>query len=222
MAAWRQGERSGRILFAQRAIGGRWAARVMSGARKPVDDPQMAVDGRGRAVVAWSRFGAAPRGVYVARQTASGRWTAPRVVSDPLRNVGWMDVAADRSGGITVAWTGVNGSVRAADRPAGRRWQEAVAVAPRGSVFQGLEVSMNGAGDALLVWTSLRGVHHPAQFAARSRSGPWSSPRLLSPRRGDTFGPVAGVLRDGSAVAVWLHAPDERGSRVQARTVTVR
>ena len=162
------------------------------------------------AVVAWTRPGA----IQVVRQSFSGRWLEPRAVSSRAVRAGRLDLAANGAGEITVAWSTANGAVRSAYRSSGR-WHRPVTVAGAGSLVEGRELAMYRAGDAVLVWGSVRGGHHPAQVAYRSRSGSWRRPAFLSPRRGDTFGPVVAIRRSGDAVMAWVHARER--SRIQAR-----
>jgi hypothetical protein len=93
-------------------------------------------------------------------------------------------------------------------------------LAPRVSVYYGMHVVVNRAGDALVAWDSVRGGDHPVEAAYGARDGSWGPVTRVSAVGGDAFLGAVALRRDGDGLAVWnggdLEDPDS--SRVWART----
>jgi hypothetical protein len=124
----------------------------------------------------------------------------------------------DGEGRVSVAWAGRGGAAWVDDLSAtGERTRSRLA-GPR-SVFYGMNIAANLAGDAVVGWVSVDGGHHPVQGAYRPRGGSWEPAQNLSARRGDSWGPELVVEDDGAATAVWSHGTDaEFSSIVRARS----
>lgn len=211
----------GRIMTASRAAGEGWGeSRTLSRWLAHPSDPRLADLPSGELAVAWNAGGPTPS-IRLRRWRGSEGWTAatnvPGVAVDPW----WMTVGMDGKGAVTVAWSNQAKAVWVAEqKPQG--WVRA-RVAPTGSVFYGLQLEVNQAGDAVLGWDGRSGDDHVAQAAYRTRAGSWVSATTLSDPRGDAGGTAVGLAGDGTATAAWVFGP-RRGStgRIQASIYEVR
>lgn len=207
-----------RVMVASRPVGEGWSdALALSRWSHGVNAAQLAAQQEGHMVAAWSYAGPTSSGIRVARWSSGSGWAAPERVSSGSFAPGWMDLGIDGAGAVTVAWSNRANAVWTAEQPRAGRWTRA-RVAPAGSVFYGLRLVVNPAGDAVLGWQSVDGGHHPVLAAYRPRSSGWGPATMLSAARGDAWGAVA-LGRDGDAVAAWASTGDieDLSARVQAR-----
>ena len=197
-------------------------ARSLSRRSGEVGRPQVAVRRRGEIAVAWVFQGETRSGVRLRRWSPATGWGEAARVPAIRRGVTWIDLGLDRSRTATVAWANKRGGVWTAKHtPAGTWTREHVA--PPGSVFDGITLVVNRAGDAVLGWGSSVGGDHPVQAAYRRRSSGWGSVNALSSVSGDAFRPALALDGAGDAVAVWSHARDiSSPPRVQARSLDAR
>lgn len=133
------------------------------------------------------------------------------------RDVRWLDLGMDGAGTLTVGWANSVGAVWAAQQARSGEWTRDQ-VAPRGSVFHGLELVVNRAGDALIGWDAVAGDQHPVAAAYRPDGDSWGSPTTLSPGA-DSGGLTLAIDPDGDTATVWLYRRDGSvRSRVQSRS----
>ncbi|HEV7587301.1 MAG TPA: hypothetical protein VGO40_04145 [Longimicrobium sp.] len=154
------GKGSTGIRAAVRPAGGSFSApRTISHDRELALDPQIAMNARGDAIVAWDAQVASGCLVRAAFRSAGGDWGAPRTVPDGHEVCrGNHQVAIDERGNAIVAWAVMRGStvlVKAAAREARGRWiaqpvigRVSAVVEPAGAPH----VGMDARGDAIVVW----------------------------------------------------------------------
>jgi hypothetical protein len=213
--------RRGRIMTASRDAGEGWVeARALSRWLAHPSDPQLADLPSGELAVAWNAGGSTPV-IRIRRWREFEGWSratsVPGVKGDPW----WLTVGMDGKGAVTVAWSNQAKAVWVAEqKPHG--WVRS-RVAPIGSVFYGLQLEVNRAGDAVLGWDGRSGDGHVAQAAYRTRAGSWVTATILSDPRGDAGGTTVGLAGDGTATAAWVVGP-RRGTtgRIQASVYEVR
>ncbi len=190
----------GRIMTASRAVGEGWVeSRALSRWLAHPSDPQLADLPSGELAVAWNAGGSTP-GIRLRRWRESEGWSratsVPGVKVDPW----WLTIGMDGRGAVTVAWSNQAKAVWVAEqKPQG--WVRS-RVAPIGSVFYGLQLEVNRAGDAVLGWDGRWGRRRSrgaggVPHAARARGclrrrcptrrvtrvvRPWGSP-ATGPRR---------------------------------------
>lgn len=223
-AVWseRAGNRSW-VRAASREAGEPWAeATSLSRRSGEAESPQVALRRRGEVAVAWVFRGEARSGVRLRRWSAATGWGEVARVPAIRRGVSWIDLGIGGGGTATVAWANRTGGVWTARHTPAGEWKREH-VAPAGSVFSGIALVVNRAGDAVLGWESSAGGDHPVKAAYRRRSSGWGSVTSLSSVPGDAFGPALALDGAGNAVAVWSHARDiSLRSRVQARRFSAR
>lgn len=213
--------RGQRVMAASRRVGERWRDAVaLTRWSHGIGGGQLAAQPSGQVVAAWLYDGPESSGIRVARWTSGSGWAAAGRVPGMRRGPGWMDLGIDGSGAVTVGWSNRADAVWTAERTSAGVWTRE-RVTPAGSVFYGLRLLVNHAGDALMGWESVDGGHHPVQAAYRPRSLDWGPVTRLSAARGDAWGTLA-LGQDGDAVAAWAYTRDTQDPSVwvQARSFT--
>lgn len=188
------------LRVASRSQAGVWSAPLtLSAAESYV--PSIAVAPSGAAEIAWVGGDGAVRSSRRAGPDAA--WSAPVVVSpaagakDPSYWTNPPIVAIDSGDKAVLAWTGADGEVRAAVRPAGAPWTTTVipsdGTSPR--------VAVNPAGTALVLFLGPTGA---PLVSIRPSGGAWSTPAPL----GAAGASQPRIATDGSgdAVAAWISA----------------
>jgi hypothetical protein len=219
---WTEGRRARwRITTASREVGAPWQLpRGLSRPQEQAGLPQLAALATGELAVAYGFRGPKTSGIRVRRWAPGTGWARPQTSPCAMRGCaeGWTDAAMSAELRVSVAWVGRGGAVRVDDLTATGQASRARVAGPR-SVFYGIEIAVNEAGDAVVGWTSVEGGHHPVQGAYRPRGGRWEQAQNLSANRGDSWGPALVVEDDGAATAVWSHGTNaEFSSIVRART----
>lgn len=182
------------IVVSVRPAGGDWGEPVAISRRgRPAIDPEVAVDGRGRVIVAWrqvvrrrviaTRRGAVRQAVYVVRTRERGleetRWSRIRTLSSERQKVGPPELAVNDAGVAVAAW----------------HWGTGTAPGDRG--FVGL-----------------------VQYAERRSDGTWTGPARLSrsPLCAEVRLPRVSVGLRGHTVVWWqCDLPADRSTAL-ART----
>jgi hypothetical protein len=212
----------GRIMTASRAVGEGWVeSRALSRWLAHPSDPQLADLPSGELAVAWNAGGSTP-GIRLRRWRESEGWSRATSVPGLKVDPWWLTIGMDGRGAVTVAWSNQAKAVWVAEqKPQG--WVRS-RVAPIGSVFYGLQLEVNRAGDAVLGWDGRWGRDgHVAQAAYRTRAGSWVPATTLSDPQGDAGGTAVGLAGDGTATAAWVFGPRMGTTgRIQASVYEVR
>lgn len=215
-------------------LGGWSATRRVSTGHTAVATPEIATDGRGELLVAWTQSrttGAVPTGlnsVKLAIRATNGRWSAPRTVGATEHFVqGEPRLAMDGRGDAVLGWVGVRSRaitrdvLRVAYRPALGRFGEAHSFNQAG---MDLRLVMDARGVAYAAWSHLAPpayVHSSVMFATRSRRGVWSHGQVIAGR--DAGGPQLVLLPDRRVLIAWRSREQGIGSlRTGLVTVTAR
>jgi len=189
-----------------------------------VDEPQVAVGPDGTATAVWTR-GGFEEGTESLRLAivewaglgADGHWSEPEVLSPGTLSIG-ARVVADARGDVVAAWSGPDG-VWTVDRPAGATWGAPFRLSAPGSPSGGVQLAMNGAGEAVAVWLRDAGGGRPALDAARrGADGSWGPAQTISAPDEGVASPAVAIAPDGLAAAVWLRMD---GPVLQARAATM-
>jgi PKD domain len=188
------------------AAGGFWLAPVAlsSPGSTATSGPSLALLPNGEALAAWIDGGA----VRVARgQAAAGTWDP--TLTPATGGVGGdtdVDVAMTAGGDAILAWSWRRSAtgpaiVQAAFRPGGGNWGSAVDLGTAGTGHSHVQVAINDAGAAAVVWldgTALRG-------AGRAHStGAWSPATTIATNVADVGARLA-MNPTGNAVVVWAN-----------------
>jgi hypothetical protein len=203
------------------AATGRWSRpRQLAPAGHGGSDPQLSVDDRGDALVAWPRVvgrtnhrNAVSTIHYAERvsyRPARGRWQAPVTVgrfSEPLVNPGGMfwapttpTTALDAHGGATIIWQALRGNDQLLDvarRPSSARaWRpaETLTTNPTAPV-----IGTDAAGELTIAWAD----RHGHVLTTDSRDGThWSRPARV-PGATQAFLTWLSVAPNGAAILTW-------------------
>jgi hypothetical protein len=200
------------------AASGTWSETTLLEREDSTDDdvvPNVAMDGKGNAVVVWhrqsdaldnlsiwtNRYDKASRAWGVAEQIAGSELgLVPRLGVDELGNSLVVFSQFDLSGVAVVAtarakadsriWSSTETLTRMPERHSG-----------------GPELAMEPGGDAVVAWTT-RMADLIMVWAARYRAsdGTWSTPRQLSPEVGYAQAGGVAINEHGAAVVTWMQA----------------
>jgi hypothetical protein len=173
--------------------GSRWVEQTALG-EGYIGSLDLAVNGRGEAVVAWERHWGPPHGegwsqVESASRSSGGRWGRVRHVSPPRRGAPELqpNVVLDRRGRAVATWAqGEESFVKVARRSASGAWRMPVTLGrgalPKGFGPQNL-LAHNRRGDTLVCWLVRRDRVARIDAAYRPGSGPWRDIGPVSGRR---------------------------------------
>lgn len=134
--------------------------QIASDAERTVEEPQVALDGQGRATAVWRTFKNPPGVFGVAASTTPdliGSWATPTPFATTVNLEVRPQVATDPGGDATAVWASA-GTIAAASHPPGGALGSPVTITG-GSSALGDEphVAMDNNGDAVVVWAS--GAH---------------------------------------------------------------
>lgn len=214
------------IRLARHGEDGWSTGRIVSPPGVSAREPQLAVDGSGRATVAWlADAGGLRSTVMVAAEDDAGRMSPPTTVGPPLKNRRLrLSLAVD--GTAAMAWQadGPDRGAYVAVRSDGR-WSAATRVSPAGHEALEPAVAAGRDGTASAIWvTAHDGARIETTDFAAGTWGPATTldngddrPREIArPGRADT-GPAIALLPNGAA-AVWSrHSADGAWVRAALR-----
>ncbi|MDQ3990737.1 MAG: hypothetical protein M3245_00290 [Actinomycetota bacterium] len=194
--------------------------RTLSDPGQKADDPQVAMDPGGNAVVVWRRYDGANSRIQARARSASGALSGVQTLSAAGRMAQHPQVAVDLAGNAVVVWErydGANWRIQARRRSASGGVLSAVqTLSPKGEDDFYPQVAVDGGGNAVVVWYRFQaGMHRLVQARGRSASGVLSAVQTLSPEWEDAYDPQVAVGRRGNAVVVWENG--SFGWQVQAR-----
>jgi hypothetical protein len=227
LAAWvRWRGRDARLMAAPRRPDGTWwRPRAVPGGRNAAE-VELAFDGRGRAVVAWTKG----RAVKATRRSPSGSWSKPVVLHrTPAGRRGSLprdlELAVNDRGRAVVAWETVDDDrdeaytrprVQAVVGTAADTWSRPRTLSRRGLTSTSPEVALDRAGRATVVWADVRRGGSRVAAASREIGAPWQGPQVLSGRRKQTGVPQLTSLASGElAVAYGVRGSRTSGIRVR-------
>ncbi|HMN98527.1 MAG TPA: PKD domain-containing protein [Miltoncostaeaceae bacterium] len=182
------------------SLGASWSApQVLSVPGENVDQPQVAMDGSGDAVVAW-RHVSGPATVQAVSRAADdpwSGWTAPQNLLVTASPVSGPQVTANAAGDVAVTWeqataTAAMASVRPASAGATAAFPAASELASGAAAVVGPVVALDPAGNALAAWREDGVSSSAVRAAAWDAAGPTVS---------SFTGPSAGTAGDALAFA---------------------
>jgi len=215
VVVWRRQQGSTvNIEAASRPAGsGAWQAPVtVSTAAVGPAPARVAIDAQGDATAVWEQ----DEGLYVVieaatGQASSGKWQPPARVS-PLpeaHNANEPRVAADAQGDVVAVWERFNGEEiieAATNRASSGKWQAPVAlteVEPLKGEPGEQQVTLDGRGDAVVVWQRFGKNATIEATTGKLASGSWQPSVVLSQAGENAYEPEVSAGAQGGAVAVW-------------------
>jgi hypothetical protein len=231
IAVWSQGGPGASRIMARkiRSSGAVGRVKTLSGKRKKSNDPEIASDARGGAIVVWAQRARSHShitsisGLIKARKiSAKGRLGSEKTLSRRRHGSGGAQIASDARGNAVVAWLQLD-----ADGRHGRI--KARQISAKGAVGHvqtvttanpdGPQIASDAHGDTTVVW-SARGDHGGAQARQISAAGALGPVQTLSPSGGVTAPPEVGMDTPGNTTVVWSVYHPAGSSPVQARQVS--
>jgi hypothetical protein len=182
------------------------APTILSAGGGEADDPQVAVDPEGEAVVVWEHYDGSDWIIQAAARPPGGTWRAPIDLSVAGQNADEPRVALDANGDAVAVWERDDGTeeiVQAATRPAGGTWGAPVDLSAAGESAKEARVALDANGDAVAVWERDDGTEEIVQAATRAAGGSWEAPIDLSAAGESAHDPHVAVDPAGDAIAVW-------------------
>jgi hypothetical protein len=193
---------------------------TISAPTEPVDFPQIAMNGRGKAVAVWIQKPPAanpddPRiRMRAARRRLGKGFGAPRTLGPAIETIGdnppsLPRVAIDQQGNAVAAWLIKDGAgnprVVAAFQRRGRPWGEPQTISPAGQPAFEPAVAFDKDGDAVAVWDRFDGAVTRVQAAFKPADEPgFRATQTISPPGMPASVPAIGIGDLGDVSAVWL------------------
>ncbi len=219
------------VMASRRPRGGSWTRPVrLSPLRADSNQPQLAVNPSGAAVVVWENTStSSPRAPFVeaaSRPAWSARWRSAARISPAGIEADYPAVGIDARGQATVIWTAVHGGefrVQSAVKSITHgSWSSPVTLAAAPGWLLWPQIAVDRRGDAVAAWLCCAkgsgpqsGVHHTVLAASRpTRRHSWRSPVQLGSEyephgQGSASfefpGPRVAISARGRAVVVWQH-----------------
>lgn len=180
------------------------SADVLSPIDKTLSQPQVAIDGRGNALVTWLHSDGTHLRVQAVERPAGGSWSAPVDLSSPSTNAGRPQLAIDALGHAVVAWRssssgGAPHRIEVALRSGDGRFTAPRTISAPANGVWGPQVAIDAFGRSAVVWEAGGAVLAATQSV---RGGAFSSPLQLS---------AVGETSDSAALAA-----DDAGNLVVA------
>ena len=224
-----------RVYARARSAGGTWsAAEPVSEAAGVRGDPQVVMDGNGRAIVVWAGREGALWQAYARVRSTAGTWSEISVLSPAGETVAAEPQVATSDDGTAVVVWGLEvpccldvWRVQARARSPAGAWSTIGEVALAHEDYTRPQVAVARDGSAFLVWRA-RDVDGTMRIRGRPRSpaGLLGTVQNLSPRGEDPLARQFGAERaqvamspGGRAVVVWsrLQSWDTEERRIESR-----
>lgn len=208
LVVWRRSDGTNDRIEARTrsAAGVLGAVRLLSRAGSDAAQPQVAMDGHGNALVAWTRVDGAGSRIEARLRKASGELGPILTVAGSGSAVGALVVAMSPNGRTLVAWSRLVGSVQRVQV----RWRSATGtlsatqtVSPPGQSADSPQAAIAPNGNAIVVWRLFSGSNYQVQLRPRTAGGALGAVKTLSPSDRNADSPHVAVDPDGDAVVVW-------------------
>lgn len=189
--------------------------------------PQIAVDARGDAVVAWGQktsaeFAPKCGPVEAATRSAGRRFARSVALHGPGQGSTEPALAIDSAGTATVLFReelrGPGYAVESVSHPVHGAWSRAQAISPTGLSSGEPRLAVDRRGDLLGLWSTLvpragmTAEHDAIEASVRLVREPWQQPSRISAASADALEPELAVTPNGDATAVWVN----RGNAVES------
>lgn len=222
VAIWeRQSGISRELQLSTRAPGANFSAPVELSPAS--NEPVVAMTPGGETIAAWRHFDLSTGNnvIQLARRAPGGSFSAPANVSVSETNARpqGLRVAVNATGDAAVVWKQKDPAspvdpnqffIEAAVCPAGGSCSVPAIVSSTplvlGDAASGPAVSIDGGGNAFVVWGYFDGTDHLVQAATGSPAGVFSPPLQLSPGGAEASEPEIAADVAGDATAVWTQS----------------
>ncbi len=221
IAAWTRFDGSNEVIqAASRPLGGAWgAADDLSLPGQDADEPDVALDQAGNALVIWQGSDGADIIVQVRSKPAGGTWGVVIPLSEAGEDAFGAEVAVNARGDAVAAWQRFEGAdtiAQAATMPAGAEWGSRTSLSVAGADAYVSGAAVDPAGNVVVLWWRSNGTHQVIQAASKPAGGAWLAPTTLSLAGQTAYGPDLAFDQAGNAIAVWQRENDGTNFTIQS------
>lgn len=173
------------------------------------DNPQVAIDGAGNAVVVWQQFDGTQGNVYTNRYATGTGWGVAQALDTATGAAADPQVVMDGAGNAMAVWRQVDSVNRYsiyANRYTAGAWTGAALVEhDNAGDADAPHIAGDSTGNAIAVWRQLSATPFPRYALLASRyAGSWAVPaQIRIDDRGDVAEPRIFVNAGGAAFSVW-------------------
>jgi RTX calcium-binding nonapeptide repeat (4 copies) len=164
--------------------------------------PRVALADDGTAVAVWRWWKSGSFVVQAAVKAPAGVWGAPEDLSGPGAHAQSPTLAMDAAGNAVAAWirpSGGTAMAQVASRAANGSWGPARNLSHRGLPVRGVELDMNRAGDAIVVWRHVGALWS----SSRPRGATGWQPRLQVESSCARCDSGVALDEEGNATVAW-------------------
>ena len=212
MVVWQHSDGSLTDIWANRyEVGSGWQGPELIEMNNAgnADNPQVAMDADGNAIVVWQHYDGMRNNIWANRYEVGSGWQGPELIE--TNDAGSADnpqVAMDANGNAMVVWQHYDGTrynIWANRYEVGAGWQGPQLIETNNSGWARLpQVAMGANGNAIAVWQQFDGMRNNI-WANRYIPGfGWGTAQLIeTDNAGSANSPQVTVDGSGNAVAVW-------------------
>jgi hypothetical protein len=198
-----------------------WKAPVaISGAGNNASAPQVAMDNKGNAIIAWYQSDGTYSRIYRS-EYRSGAWGAATVISSAGKDAYSPRIAMDNNGKAIMVWFQMDGSSARIFRTEykGTSWTTPAAISTSGRPTCEQQAFMDKNGNAIIVWRQ-NDSGKERIYRTELRGSSWSTPAPISDLATSAYNPQAAMDNNGNAVIVWKQtdASDMRVLKTEYRS----
>lgn len=214
IAVWYQYDGSHTNIWANRYVadvGWNGAEKLETDDTGSAYSPRVAFDSSGNAIVVWYQYTSTDgaNSIYARRYEGGGGWGSVTKIEDASANAYSPRIAFDSSGNAMVVFHqyvgGFSLSHVFANRYSGGNWLSSAVQLDSGSnIATNPDVSFDGNGNAIVVWTQWDGTRTDLwanRYLAAGDS--WEGAATIESGDGDAYDPRVAADSAGNAVAIW-------------------
>jgi hypothetical protein len=181
-----------------------WKAPVViSGAGYDASAPQVAMDNKGNAVIAWYQNDGANSRVYKS-EYHNGTWSSAAAFSAAGKDAYSPRIAVDNNGNAIIVWFQIDGSSSRIFKSEykGSSWSTPLAISTYGHSAVEQQVCMDKNGNAIIAWRQ-NDSGKERIYRTEYRSGSWNTPAAISNSATSAYNPFIAMDKNNNAIIVW-------------------
>lgn len=173
--------------------------------------PNLAVDINGDAIVVWRQYDmvSSKWNIYANRYIAGRDWGTPTIIGPDSGEYAEPHIAVDAGGNAIAVWAKIFDATRYDiyfnKHVAGADWgTTSTLLVPNVGDTPGLEVAMDGIGNAIVVWRQMEGMNYSIRAKRYVSGGDFGETHAIGPGSDYARFPKIAMDSRGSAIVVWL------------------
>ena len=181
-------------------------AKVISTPNRAGDEPQVAVYGKGNAIMVWRELDGGKWRIKLRTGSANGELGAIQNISPAGQNADLPQVAVNAHGNAVVVWKRFNGTnwvVDARARANGGALGPLKQLSGAGQNADLPHVAIDSTGKALVVWKRFNGMKRVIELRQRAPNGALGAVTQISDPSQNADTPLVSMAADGSALLLW-------------------